>query len=141
VSIWTRGRGRGRPCRPWLWCTTLGPANWIPPFVPLVYFRALHPALPVVALRVLGALAARQIDQDQLSSQLVVPLTDNYLANGVGAGTGIVGNCGVGGSIGVCLLHNSQQIFGGFCVFFSEAWNLYISIFVLEDVEHAFLIQ
>lgn len=92
-------------------------------------------------MRVLGALAARQIDQDQPSSQLVVPLPDDYLANGVGAGTGIVGNCGMRGSIGVCLLHNSQQIFGGFCVFFSEAWNLYISIFVLEDVEHAFLVE
>jgi hypothetical protein len=63
------------------------------------------------------------------------------LANGVGAGTGIVGNCGMRGSIGVCLLHNSQQFFAGFCVFFSEAWNLYISIFVLEDVEHAFLVE
>lgn len=63
------------------------------------------------------------------------------MANGVRAGTGIIGNCGMRGSIGISLLHYSQQFFGGLCIFLGEAWNLYISIFVLQNIEDAFLIE
>ena len=141
ASILMRGRGRGRPCHPSPECTTLGPANWIPSFLPLVYLGSLHPSLPVVALSVLSSLAACQIDQDQLSTHFVIGLSNQNLTNGMGAGTSIIGHCSMSGSIRVCLLHNSKQVFSWLCVLLSEARYLYIPIFILKDVEHALFIQ
>ncbi len=47
----------------------------------------------------------------------------------------------MGGSIGICLFHNSKKFFGGFCVLFSEAWDFYISISALQDIENGFLFE
>ena len=43
--------------------------------------------------------------------------------------------------IGVCLVHNLEQLFGTLSVLFSQAWNLNAAIFILHDVQKVFVVE
>jgi hypothetical protein len=117
------------------------PADCIVHSVPLVDLGSLHPALPVIALRVLRPFAAGQVYQHQLPTGFLAALPDDHLADGVGAGTGVVGGCGVGSAVGVGLLHDSQQFLCIFCVLLSQSRDLDVAVFILQDVEDVLLVE
>ena len=57
------------------------------------------------------------------------------------SGGGIVGNGGMGGPVGIGLLHNREQVSGAFGIPFSEAGDLNVPVFILHYVQKIFVIE
>ena len=88
-----------------------------------VDFRSFEASLTGVGLGVLGSLGACEIAEDELSFEFSV-LGDVDLADGVGAGGGVVGDCGVGCTRVVAEVDDLVHLCRRFCLLFGDSLDL-----------------
>ncbi len=109
--------------------------------LPLVNLRTLQASLSIVTLCILGPLTTCQVHKHKLSTCLLISSLDQYLADSVRSWWCVIGYCGMSCSALVGLVHYTQQLFGIYCYFFCQAWNLNDAWLVLQNVQHGLFIK